>query len=340
MKKLLMKLGIALVGVSCLVATPGLSAQCCPDPCCDPCCDPCWNDCFDWCDGEFMVGAHALYWRPYQCQIIFATRSVGPTNNVTNRTNHQLTADYDWGVRGFAGYNQDCTFVGISYLWLETDDTSTIRSAANDLLPIAIVGAQAASGARGHLRFQYQNVDVRVGQQLHKGCGCSFGVFVNGRWVQLDRKFDVKYFADETAASSYREKDELNGGAIGIGVMGEFCIWNGVNAFGEINPMAVIAERKNQTETTVVQSTGLRINDIFPTLTSVMPALDLRFGLNYTWDCMCTTLVFELGYELNYYWTSLNQPATLGATAAAAPGFRACDDQGFGGIFFGGRVMF
>ena len=68
----------------------------------------------------------------------------------------------------------------------------------------------------------------------------------------------------------------------------------------------------------------------------VVPALDLRLALDYSWQCGCADLVFELGYELNYLWGALGTPVSLLQPAIR----RACQDIGFAGPFLGVTAHF
>ncbi len=323
MRNLFIRFGVALVAICGLSST--LSAG---------------MDCFDWCDGDFEVGAHALYWKPMHCALAFAqTTDAGPPQVTTVR---DIKADYDWGFRVFAGYVQDCTFADASYLWLETGDPAELNTGILNISPVGLNSTNSPR-TRAFLGFSYMNVDVRVGQFLHHQCGCDFSVFANARWVHLRRKNRNKadtFTGGFPGATSWVQRAEFDGGGLGVGTSGEFCVWNGFNFFGAFNFMGVIGNRKTNLSRLITNDTGGVTNIAWSSNQCIIPAMDFRLGVNYSWNCMCTTLIFELGYEGNYYWNALEFQRGVAGNPPTNNTARDCEHIGFAGPFFGARVLF
>ncbi len=296
-------------------------------------CDPCWSTCGPC--GDFDIGAQYLYWKPAICDYKIAEKSFD-NNNRTEIVG--IKPDYDSGVRAWLGYYRDCSFAQVSYLWLETHDTFTIELDGATSMTIPGTGF-LFNRVRPTLKLQYQNADVKVGQYLHRGRACTFGVYGNFRWVDIERRLHVRGFSANSQAR-LEQKSQFDGGGLGVGMTGDFCIWNGFSGFGEFGAMAVLGERRFptwQTARSGLPTSIVRTSEV----TCVIPAVDFRVGINYAWDCLCTTVLFELGYELDYYWAALKYadlPAAAETIVTGGP--IRCRDVGFAGPFLGVHALF
>ncbi len=325
---------LAVIGstLALLLTTQAANAQqCCPAP--EPCCDPC----LDWCNfgGDWEFGAHALIFSPTVCEFDYAT-----TENASNQDSvSTLHCPLDWGFRVFGTYLSKCSFTGLSYQWFQS-------TAADSVTGVQLVSRQGnqVNRTQAKIRLEYQNVDFRMGKFLHRACGCAFYVFGNVRWVDLEYKRAVRDHLTTTGMSGDIEinsqKSKLQGGALGIGTGADFDLWCDVGIFGEANILGVIAERSTTDMQTQTLTTGITTNipSRYGSNTCINPELDFRLGLNYTYTCGCWTVVGEIGYELDYFWNAfaVNNVDSTGPTSL----FRKCEDVGFSGLFFGGRLLF
>jgi Legionella pneumophila major outer membrane protein precursor len=278
--------------------------------------------------GDFTAGAHALYWKPSHCAYEYARTEAGQGNPSIISVS-DIKADYEWGFRVFGGYAQGCFYSQLSYQWLQTTDNAT----ANQAEAIGLSGGN--NQVRGRLFYEYQNIDIRAGQYLHHGRGCHFSVFGNVRWVDLKRNNRIEGLS-EAGVASWTQKAKFDGAGLGVGTAGEFCLWQGLNGFGEFNLMGLIGDRKTPLHQTT-STAGAVSNVRFSSNNCVIPAMDFRVGLNYTFDCWCSTFGLEVGYEMNYYWNALEYEAPTGTNTT---GVRECFDVGFAGPYIGGRVTF
>ena len=302
-------------------------------------CDPCWNLCGDW-----EVGAHALYYVPITCPYAYADTTVSTT--VAPLTTTVGSADVipcraEWGFRVFGNYLQDCFFAGVSYQWI---DLSTTRSITGT---VQIQGSlnPLQGAATGRVNIEYQNVDVRLGQYFLRGCGSSLYLYGNARWVDLSHRRSSQAVNTAGNAESVQEKSQLEGGALGIGFGGEVDIWCDFGAFIDGNLLGVIGSRslkdvrfRSFTPPNVIEDFVER----YPSETCVIPEVDFRIGLNYSYQCGCWALVGEIGYEVDYFWHASVFPDVTSSLIATDPRdfVPTCEDLGFSGLFFGARLIF
>ncbi len=300
----------------------------CADRCGNRCgsCDPCWDNC-DWC-GTFEFGADALYWSPMACSWAY-----GRLINVGAISMQSIKPDYEWGLRVFGLYTRNCFFAQLSYTWLETRNATRRQDL---LFPDGFPVATILNGAVAKLAYDYQNVDLRLGQYLHKTCGCQFNLFGNVRWVEIEERRTLTGDSQVTPAPGPAQlayKAQFSGVGLGVGSGGEYAICGTLKAFGSINFMAIIGSRDNPTNQAQMTTQARRVD--YASHTCVMPATEFRFGLNYETTCRCLTTVWEIGYEVDYYWNALER-----VSQETGANVRNCIDLGFAGPFIGGRVLF
>lgn len=320
--------------IALLLSAQPVAAQCCPQP--DMCCDPC----VDWCDmcGDWELGVHALYFTPVTCQYTYAINSpLTVTGDSAAGQASALKCSADWGFRIFGRYMSDCSFIGLSYQWFD----SKVTDSRTDERLVIRSGDLRDGKATARQTIEYQNVDVRWGKYLHRACGCNFYLFGNARWIDLSyRRSIALQVRDTNNVVTVTEKSELQGGALGVGAGAELDLWCDVGLFGEANILGVIAERStrnvgyaNDDQTTRTAS--------YPSDTCINPEVAFKLGLNYTYTCGCWTVVGELGYELDYFWDAVAFPRTVSGNLLTGSDWAlGCQNVGFSGLFFGGKILF
>ncbi len=331
MRKLINKLSIAVLGVACLAAAQGVSAQSyCAN---DPCCRPSWSSCFDFCDTDIFVGVDVLVWRTLGCPQTAGRRVVQSANEILHDS-LEVQREYYWGVRPYVSFERDCVGFRVSYLWYEANDGHSFKDSILDLQPVGD-DQNNVSGIRATFHHTLQNVDARLTQYC-VNCGClSLNWFFNARWAYHRLREKSKVLAPEVEALSTERVLRYQAGGFGVGTGAQFCICDGLGFFAHVNPMILIGVQE-QKLSSLARTTGQRTNVIFRDDTRIIPALDTRIGFNYVFDCACTRVIFDLGYELNYFWELL--PSQPGAFTQNVR--QNCDNLGFAGIFFGGRILF
>jgi Legionella pneumophila major outer membrane protein precursor len=288
----------------------------------------------DWCNlsGDWVAGAHALVFTPVTCEYDYASVSTTEGDQPVSTVKCEL----DWGFRVFGQYLSRCSFTGISYQWYESkaSDSTTAELLVNRH---AFVGRQAIA----NLSLRYQNVDVRMGKFLHRTCGHAFYLFGNARWVDLQDKRLLRTIGLESDVVDVTQTAKLQGGALGVGAGAECNLWCDLGLFGEANILGVIADRSTSASLVTTTSAGQAtvIDFQFGSDTCVNPEVNFRLGLDYSYTCGCWTFVGELGYELDYFWNAVS--ISQGDVTVGTPSlFRGCENVGFSGLFFGGRVLF
>jgi Legionella pneumophila major outer membrane protein precursor len=247
------------------------------------------------------------------------------------RKNFLMRPDLHWGFRVGAGYERDCSYGQVSYLWYESYDVAALTR-SEFVLPLVLIGvgtqADDFQKVENRLTLRYQNVDLRWGQRVLHGCDRSFDLFGNVRWVDLQRKMRSRGLNEQGVSGIWTQHSRFNGAALGVGASAQFGIWECFSFVGQINSMAVIGER--EVPTNKRNDRGTITNESYPGDTAVIPALDLRFGINLAHEVCCNGFFFlEIGYELHHYWHALNYTQD-GSTNIA---IISCQDIGFAGPY-------
>jgi Legionella pneumophila major outer membrane protein precursor len=296
------------------------------------------------CD-EWSVGAHALYFTPITCPYSYASSlSAVPAGTDTRSGRAQLLpCDGNWGFRVFGNSFNDCLFAGMSY---QRFDVTTTRSFIANDLRVPGSSLSGAGRATGQVSVEYQNVDVRVGRTFQRGSISALCLYGNARWVDISYRRGLQASFPSGSKANAREKSELSGGAIGIGVGGEVDIWCGLGAFVDGNVLGVIGKRslKNVEFKSVMAGFAPQVRRVtYAPETCVLPEADFRIGFNYTYACGCWEVVGEIGYEIDYFWNGSVFPNLvgvdigIGGTREIIP---VCEDLGFSGLFVGARLIF
>ena len=294
------------------------------------------------CDGDIYGGVELLYWKATHCSIPFAVGEKN-SNGFTKVREFSIKGDYDWGVRGYLGYERCCYFGELSYLWLETENASrrVHRGDFNDGLDLQSVGE--TDFAHSRLRFRYQNVDLRFGEYLQKGKGCAFQMYGHLRWADIDMHNRSIGSDQEEAPQSYEQNSSFQGGGIGVGVSGSSCIWRKIGIGSRLSLLGLVGRVRLDKQVKFIRGTGAgkdpQLISLTPSgRTTVVPVGEARLHLHYATTCRCTTVRVELGYELDYYFKALRY-SDQDQNSGGLP-LRTCFNVGFGGPYLGLRVGF
>jgi len=297
-----------------------------------------FSDCCNWdwcnCPGEWQVYGEALYWKPTYCPVNYAINRPSVQNGENIDTYRTIKSGYDWGGRVGIHYENECFLADISYLYIRPTDAAKRQPASTFAAEAAAVNAEAK------IRSRYQNVDLRCGQYLMKKGDCQFYVYGNVRWVDLRLRWKVE---GDNASTAFTEtgfdtqETRFNGAGLGVGIGGNFDICSGFAVVGKFGFMGMIGEtRFHQKYQSSSETISVQTN--WPNRTCIVPGLDFRIGLNYTYECGCWDFLGEIGYEFNYYIGAIRysdnpapQPQATGVPVAhLAPG---CQSIGFGGLY-------
>ena len=305
-----------------------------------------WDIC-----GQWTAGAHALYLTPIACPHAYASAIVlTAAPNVTSLGGQAavIPCRADWGFRVFGNYDNDCLFAALSYQWFEVTTTRSISGENVRLQGSTNGGAGRATGQTG---IEYQNVDVRVGQSLLRGCGVNLYWYGNARWIDLSyrRSARIVFSTANFFPEDVQEKSQLEGSAIGIGFGGELDVWCNFGAFVDGNVLGVIGNRSLRNvrfrgfqQGPSLMNFPIERQESYPSETCVIPEVNFRIGISYTYVCGCWELVGELGYEVDYFWHASVFPdlASNNMVLNSRDFVPVCEDLGFSGLFFGARLIY
>lgn len=291
---------------------------------------------------DVEVGADVLYWKPTHCTWNYATLFFPDQSNPTNVRTFDLKSDYDFGFRVNVALLRNCLYTQASYLWIKTNDDQKARVQPDSVLVISsftdtLPANTSLAQANARQRFTYQNFDIRLGNYLHRSRGCDFHLFANLRWAEIEKEQLLRGTVEDTGGNALfggqLERDfRFYGIGLGVGMGGEFCLFQGFNALGEVGLMGLIGNRKVRRHY-FLDPLGEATDTTYPTQTTVVPAAQFRLAINYSWCTQCATIIAELGYELDYYWNAIN--------FTNAPTWdRFCEDAGFAGPYAGVQVVF
>lgn len=284
-------------------------------------------------DCGFTVGVQGLVLMPITCPFDFAADPGAETT--LDDSVASVRCPLDWGIRVLGNYEQQCWFAGASYQYFD----ARVKKGNDNPNLVSRVGTGDAT--RVKLEVNYQYAEVRLGKYIHQRRGCQFYLFGNTRWVDLWSRRQVSTAAINGVTLSFNEKSELHGGALGIGAGSTSNICGPLNLFGEVNMLGVIGQRSavdNEFMDASTQRTAA-IDVSYSSDVCVVPELNFRLGLNYTYNCRGSVLVGEIGYELDHFWNSFAfNDYAIGQSPTTQ--FRKCENIGFSGLFFGGKILF
>lgn len=272
----------------------------------------------------FAFDISALYWKMMQCYTVYVHQQTQPEANFFLQDIVPFDPNFDWGVEAKGGVHFGSYCAEVSYIWYDNRTVRTLSSDTPNLFPAGL--AVASTEVRGVLDLEYQKLDARLTRELAGPCHFGYTLFLNGRWVKLDRFLETQSLSSPTLALNLT-KETFNGGAFGLGVGTE---WRGIpciDLFAEINPMIAIGRR---TDFESIFQGGARLDRKVRPEVAAVPAIDAKAGATWSYALRCMTLALEAGWSINYYWNVFPQ------NIPTAPTIRRvfnCDSIGFTGPF-------
>ncbi len=294
--------------------------------------------------GDLQFGLDGLYWQPLHCDfdyavITFDTFVVSPQIGTGSVKSH-----YDWGFRVFADYKCNCSGLRLSYTRFHGGGSDCLmrggRDTNNPMQVVGVAGTEVA-GADALLNFHYQNVDLRMTQNVHMCRKSLIAVFANVRWVDLRQKERVKSLRrtsnDNYQASYFEQVSTFEGGALGVGLKAGYCVFDGVTFNGDINALGAIGRQRIPKNFSLVDNISVFRRESAHA-TGLIPAIEARGALRCERPCGCVTFVGEVGYQMVYYWHAFRTMVPiLGSTNVGA---FECFDIGFAGPYLQLQVRY
>ncbi len=276
-------------------------------------------------------GFDALYLKPQHCPFIMGFRSdTTSVPGTTIQTSYPMGTHYHWAKRVRLNAEQSCYGAQISYLWYKSNDPARRQGGAL----AAPLFTSTGDLITGVIRLNYQNIDVRFVRSFTTPFCDTIDFFINGRWLELGRVQLIDLFNGGNFVSEEKRLETFRGGAVGLGLRFDTCLWRSFSGFVTFNPMVAIGERRDKSNTNGLFAPFSIPLELQPA-TALLPGCDGQIGLRVAYSACNVRLEGHVGYEINHYWNvfpgEVFHIAGLDETRAAMN----CDPMGFAGIFFG-----
>lgn len=279
------------------------------------------------CREEIQLNARLLLWKPLSCSAQYAEALEGVDVHVKS-----VDGDFCPGFRLGGRYQRESAFLAAYWSYYHTRDTDRVVNSAplTGLNNISGIGANANESVEATLKWTYSKIDIHFGTYLHDCCGCQWRAYLVGRYLSIQRKLNLD-IVGPTALE--RRLATYEGYGLGVAVAGDIAIpcnfslggsftatWLG----GDRRSPLVVSELDGEPLTTVHRRT----------FTCFIPGIDVEFYLRYNQRCSYATLMWDIGYEVDYYFNPLE------VTQTTSPTERTCANAGFGGPYFSFTVSF
>jgi Legionella pneumophila major outer membrane protein precursor. len=314
--------------------------------------------------GGFKVGIDALYLRPTNSHLDYATVVTTPANFLAGYDHSRsIQPSFDWGVYAQIGYLFPCTgndlTLGYTYLSSNENDslvapTPTINGSVATsngvvtVVPLSFIAQNGFGGVEAKESFTLNVVDLEGGQRFTTG-SYDMRMFAGLRYANINGKQDaagvpfqlsgVTSGVNTTVSGDQEFKSQFNGLGPRIGVDARYCLSSGFGLDADLSTSLLAGTVDSDYYANVSTNNGGTITTThFATKggsdTRLMPVLEAKLGVDYTYitDCRCkSSLVFEAGYQAtNYFNTSDKAPVDSGSISA-----RGTSDVAFDGPYLG-----
>ena len=230
-----------------------------------------------------------------------------PTNTHTNKSTNP---SHDWGGTidvdyMFPGNSRD---VKLSYTHLHMDDNSGSASTVGTSNTInSPFGYTGADGARASSDNDLDAVDLVFGQWIRIGERVDLHPFGGLRYASIDMNDKATYSVstDETNYGTGKVKSDFSGIGPRAGLDATVHVGSGVSFVGTVGASLLVGSTDSKVSNGAYVANELTDGATYKNDegTHVIPELDARLGVNYTYNFdPATALGVELGYQaVNYF---------------------------------------
>jgi hypothetical protein len=316
--------------------------------------------------GGFKVGIDALYLRPTNNDLNYATVIAFPTNFAAGfERNAIVDPSFDWGFYAQVGYLFPCTGndLTLGYTYLRTDEKNSVDVGAAvagvgpviSLLPVGsplIFGSPLTFGsAEGKSELDLNVIDLEAGQRFTTGA-YDMRMFAGVRYANIDetltsvgRPFAIGAGPNTTITGVQRFKSEYRGIGPRLGVDGRYCLNSGFGIDGNLSTSLLVGDIDSTFDAARIVTVGTPSTVVFQakdgSRTRVVPVLEAKLGVDYTHiiDCRCkSSIVFEAGYQVTNYFNVVDRPrvaSSIGAVGGTLAYQNTGSDIAFDGPYLG-----
>jgi hypothetical protein len=300
--------------------------------------------------GGFKIGVDALYLRPTNSDLGYATLFSFAVPGLTSTRNNFVDMSYDWGFYAQVGYLFPCTGNDLTfgYTYLRSNDNDSVVTPASAGAPeVALVpwqdifGQNAFDSARGKAEIDLNVADLEAGQRFSAG-GYDMRMFAGLRYAKID--YTLNAVGSRTSVAPLQvgtQEFTSNYRGIGprIGVDGRYCLRSGFGLDANFSTALLVGNVDAK-----YGATNL-VGGVLPALartansgsrTRVVPVLEAKLGADYTYivnRCSKSSLVFEAGYQVTNYFNAVDHARVVNGFSVSSQ--NTTSDVAFDGPYLG-----
>lgn len=322
--------------------------------------------------GGFKVGIDALYLRPTNSDLGYATVITTPANSTIGYNNNRsVEPSFDWGVYAQIGYLFPATGndLTLGYTYLSSNETDSVVAPTpsinngtatsngqifvSPLSVLSTIGNEAGDtgfgGAQGKARVTLNVVDLEAGQRFTTG-SYDMRMFAGLRYANINSKEDAAGVpfqlsgvtsgnVNTTTAGAQEFSTQFNGVGPRIGVDARYCLNSGFGLDADLSTSLLAGRANSNYYANFSTNTGNVISTAnFASKngndTRLVPVLEAKLGVDYTYitDCRCKS---SLVFEAGYQTTNYFNTADKVSIDAGFAGGRNTTDVAFDGPYLG-----
>jgi hypothetical protein len=314
--------------------------------------------------GGFIVGATAYYLEPsnFHGDSDYALLSSGFSPTFFSEIRH-VDPEYDWGWGVNVGYEFPGTGndINASYLHFDNDESDTIsavvpNSVTSDLFPIFFVsaipsGMDSDAILRGKVDYDFDRVDLTVGQYIDVGCRLKLHPNVGVQYADIDRKLTttengivhstgigpiVPLIYQFPYLAEARDRSDFQGFGPQMGIDASYYVGAGFGVLAHFKGALLVGDVDDKLDS-FLTSPGFPPPPVaLPALGTlnfasktdstrrVVPNLDGSLAADYTYclsnQCMDnqSNLTLEVGYRVIHYFNAIDN-TRFGVTTISYP---------------------
>lgn len=280
--------------------------------------------------GGFFIGVTGYYLQASDTNgdLDYAAINTGTSPSFGSELKN-IDPGYDWGWGANIGYIFPNTGndVNLSYFHLDTDDSSSVTGTNLDIInPFTTAPSTFGSdwvSAKAKAEYDINQADLTAGQFINVGCRLILHPFTGLRWTSLDREITGTFVGNtgttpSTANEIIRTKEESDYWGIGpiFGADASYYIAYGFGAVGHFDTAVLFGNiddvKTNFTYQTNPKSatTGLFFGNKTDETTRVVPVVDAKLGLDYTYlfyNNANSDLTLEVGWQFTNYFNAVDR---------------------------------
>lgn len=208
--------------------------------------------------------------------------------------------------------------VQLTWTHLDTSDNASVVADVNQFVgPPDEIGPDAGAFliAEASAQFEYDSVNVDIGQRFHSGGPIQVRVFGGLQFARLGEDLTASFRSiDGTIANGYTNRSLFTGVGPRLGMKVQ-TVGRHVDLLGEIAVAVLVGTLKSRIDFTSLspELAGLGITPpntqslTSPNATFVIPSIDSHLGTGYTADTGYGVFRVEAGYQLAVYVNAIHQ---------------------------------